>query len=147
MTHELEPALVRRPLLTRGVWIGLLLAAIMLGIVVVRFATGLQTVTHLDDRYPWGIWIGVDVATGVALAAGGFTSAAIIHLFHRSAFAALGRPALLTAMLGYTFVGIGLCADLGRPWNIWHPFMPWMGNPNSVLFEVGLCVGIYLFVL
>ena len=39
------------------------------------------TATNLDDQYPWGIWIAIDVATGVALAAGGFTTAALVaHL-------------------------------------------------------------------
>jgi Ni/Fe-hydrogenase subunit HybB-like protein len=50
-------------------------------------------------------------------------------------------------MLGYTFVGIGLMADLGRYYNIWHPAMPWMWSPNSALFEVGMCVMLYLTVL
>ena len=50
-------------------------------------------------------------------------------------------------MLGYTFVGIGLMFDLGRWYNIWHPAMPFMWQGNSVLFEVGICVMIYLTVL
>ena len=50
-------------------------------------------------------------------------------------------------MLGYTFVGIGLMADLGRYYNIWHPAMPGMWSPNSALFEVGMCVMCYLTVL
>ncbi len=32
------------------------------------------------------------------------------------------RPAaLLTAMLGYTFVVLGLLVDIGRSWAIWKP--------------------------
>ena len=64
--------------------------------------------TNLDDQYPWGIWIGIDVATGVALAAGGFTTAFIAHVLHSERYHVLVRPALLTAMLGYTFVGLGV---------------------------------------
>jgi Ni/Fe-hydrogenase subunit HybB-like protein len=94
-----------------------------------------------------GLWIGLDVATGVALAAGGFTTAALVYVLQREHFHAVVRPALLTAMLGYTFVGIGLLFDLGRWYNIWHPAMPWMWQGNSVLFEVGMCVMIYLTVL
>ena len=48
-------------------------------------------------------------------------------------------------MLGYTFVCIGLQADLGRYYNVWHPMIMW--NGNSVLFEVGMCVMCYLNVL
>jgi Ni/Fe-hydrogenase subunit HybB-like protein len=123
------------------------LVGIALAVALVRFVVGLQGVTNLDNSHPWGLWIALDVATGVALAAGGFTSAALIHVLHRNEYAALGRPALLTAMLGYTFVAIGLLVDLGRPYNVWHVVLPWMGNPRSVLFEVGICVLAYLTVL
>jgi len=112
-----------------------------------RLAFGLARTTHLNDSYPWGLWIAVDVATGVALAAGGFTSSALVYVFGRERYHPLIRPALLTALLGYTFVVIGLLADLGRYYNVWHPMMPSMWQGNSVLFEVGICVMIYLSVL
>ena len=35
-----------------------------------RFIFGIGAVTNLDDQHPWGIWIGLDVGAGVALAAG-----------------------------------------------------------------------------
>jgi Ni/Fe-hydrogenase subunit HybB-like protein len=54
---------------------------------------------------------------------------------------------MLTAMLGYTFVAIGLLFDLGRWYNVWHPMLPSMWQGNSVLFEVGMCVMCYLTVL
>jgi Ni/Fe-hydrogenase subunit HybB-like protein len=112
-----------------------------------RMIFGLSAVTNLSDQYPMGLWIGIDVASGVALAAGGFTSSALVYVFRREHFHALIRPALLTAMLGYTFVAIGLSFDLGRWYNIWHPMIPFMWQGNSVLFEVGMCVMIYLTVL
>lgn len=112
-----------------------------------RMLFGLGAATNLTNQYPWGIWISIDVATGVALAAGGFTTAALVHIFHREKYHAIVRPALLTAMLGYTFVVIGLLADLGRYYNVWHPMIPMMWQGNSVLFEVGICVMIYLTVL
>jgi Ni/Fe-hydrogenase subunit HybB-like protein len=112
-----------------------------------RFLHGIGSTTNLDDQYPWGLWIGFDVATGVALAAGGFTSAALVYIFGKERFHPVIRPALLTAALGYTFVVLGLLADLGRYWAVWHPMLPSMWNGNSVLFEVGICVMIYLSVL
>jgi len=127
-----------------------ILTAVMLtglGVGLYRIFFSLASVTHLDDQYPMGLWIGVDVATGVALAAGGFTSAALVYVFHRKYFHAIVRPALLTALLGYTFVAIGLMFDLGRWYNVWHPAMPSMWQGNSVLFEVGMCVMLYLTVL
>ena len=112
-----------------------------------RMIFSLASATNLSDQYPMGLWIGVDVATGVALAAGGFTSSALVYVFQREHFHALIRPALLTATLGYTFVAIGLLFDLGRWYNVWHPMLPSMWQGNSVLFEVGMCVMCYLTVL
>lgn len=110
-----------------------------------RFVLGIGAITNLSQEYPWGIWIGIDVAAGVALAAGGFTTAALGHIFHREEYHLITRPALLTAMLGYTFVALGVVMDLGRYYNIWHVMIFW--NGNSVLFEVGICVMAYLSVL
>jgi Ni/Fe-hydrogenase subunit HybB-like protein len=142
-----EAAPVRQPYFTTGVKILLVIAGIGALAYVYRLVMGLEAATNLDNQYPWGIWISIDVATGVALAAGGFTTAALAHIFHREKYHAVVRPALLTAMLGYTFVVIGLLADLGRYYNVWHPMLPSMWQGNSVLFEVGMCVMIYLTVL
>jgi Ni/Fe-hydrogenase subunit HybB-like protein len=71
-------------------------------------------------------------------------TAAVVHIFHREHYHAVARSALLTALLGYTFYVPGLLADIGRWYNIWHPTIPTMWQGNSVLFEVGLCVMIYL---
>ncbi len=147
MSQHYPPRPVERKLLTPGAWVLLVLTAIGAAFAAWRFIFGLSSITDLDDQHPWGLWIAFDVATGVALAAGGFTTAALAHIFHREHYHAVVRPALLTAMLGYTFVGIGLMADLGRYYNIWHPAMPWMWSPNSALFEVGICVMCYLTVL
>lgn len=110
-----------------------------------RFLFGIGAVTNLNNQYPWGIWIGIDVAAGVALAAGGFTTAALGHVMHREHYHAIIRPALLTAMLGYTFVAMSVAIDIGRYYYIWHPLIMW--NGSSALFEVGICVMIYLSVL
>jgi len=130
---------------TPGTLIVLAVALIGWGIGLFRMIVGLDMATNLDDQYPWGIWIAIDVATGVALAAGGFTTAALAHIFHKGRYHGITRAALLTAMLGYTFVAIGLLFDLGRWYNVWHPMIYWQGN--SVLFEVGICVMCYLTVL
>lgn len=111
----------------------------------VRFYWGLGASTNLSDRFPWGIWIGFDVLCGVGLAAGGFTLAAIVHIFHIRSYHAVIRPAILTAFLGYLLVVVALMFDLGRPYRIWHPLVMW--NPRSVMFEVGWCVTLYTTVL
>ncbi|MEH0018724.1 MAG: Ni/Fe-hydrogenase cytochrome b subunit [Desulfobacter sp.] len=140
-----KPVPVRRPLWTPGVLV--MLAFMFAGAIAViaRFTGGIGYVSNLSNARPWGIWVGIDVATGVALAAGGFTTAALAHIFGRRAYEPVTRPALLTAALGYTFVVLGLLVDIGRSWAIWKPMFNW--NTSSVLFEVAMCVMIYLTVL
>ncbi len=110
-----------------------------------RFLFGLGATTNLSDVTPWGIWIGFDVMSGVALAGGGFVLTATVYIFKLDRYHSIVRPAVLTAFLGYFAVAIGLLFDLGLPWNIWHMIIFW--NPHSPLFEVGWCVMLYLTVL
>ena len=112
---------------------------------VSRFLYGLGATTNLSDATPWGVWIGFDVMSGVALAAGGFIITASVYIFRLEKYHAIVRPAVLTAFLGYLAVAVGLLFDLGLPWNIWHMMIYW--NPHSPLFEVGWCVMLYLTVL
>ena len=120
-------------------WIGGLIATI------VRFTSGLGASTNLSDAYPWGLWIGFDVVTGVGLAAGGFTIAAAVYVLHLKHFYPVLRPAILTAFLGYLLVIVALLFDLGHPLRIYHPLL--MSNPHSVMFEVAMCVMLYTTVL
>jgi len=145
MSHAEEAAPVQEKFLTPGVMVLLGFIGIGAAFIVARFLFGIGKVANLNNQFPWGIWIGVDVASGVALAAGGFTTGAIAYVFNRDQFHAVIRPALLTAMLGYTFVVLGLLVDIGRYWNITSPLFN--HNGNSVLFEVAMCVMIYLHVL
>jgi len=113
--------------------------------VLARYIAGIGYVSNLSNAYPWGLWIGVDVASGVALAAGGFTTSAVAHIFGKHRYESVVRSALLTAALGYTFVVLGLLVDVGRSWAIWKPLV--FRNFNSALFEVAMCVMVYLHVL
>ncbi len=124
---------------------GIILAA---GVVVtiMRFTMGLGAVTNLSDNNPWGIWIGFDLLCGVALAAGGYTTSAACYIFGFKRFHGAVRPAILTAFLGYALVVFALNYDVGRPWRLVYPIFYQQGT-TSILFEVGLCVFIYLTVL
>jgi len=115
------------------------------GVTVLRFTRGLGAVTNLNDRFPWGLWIGFDVLCGVGLAAGAFTLTAIVHIFNLRRFEPIVRPTVLTGFLGYLLVIAGLLFDLGQPWRIWHALVFW--NPHSVMFEVAWCVMLYTTVL
>lgn len=138
---------IRQRFWTPGVYV--LLGILVAGGVAVayRVVCGLAASTNLTDRVPWGLWIAYDVGGRVALSAGGFTMAALTYVFNRRRYEGIVRSALLTALLGYSFAVVGLLLDLGRYYNAWHPAMPWMWQPNSVLFEVGMCVMAYVTVL
>lgn len=112
---------------------------------IVRFGWGLGAVSNLRDDFPWGLWVGVDVLGGVALAAGGFTITCMVYILDIRELKPLVRPVLLTAFIGYLLVSLGLLFDLGKPWNIWHAIIFW--NPRSVMFEVAWCVMLYTTVL
>jgi octaheme c-type cytochrome (tetrathionate reductase family) len=143
--NKLQPQCTQKPFFTPGTTMLMVLAAIGFSFGLARILNGLGAVTNLDNFYPWGIWIAIDVASGVALAAGGFTTAAYIEIFGCHQFKPLLRPAILTAWLGYFMVAVGLTFDVGRYWNMWQPIINWQGN--SVLFEVAMCVMAYLTVL
>ncbi len=123
-------------------------AIILVGLVitVIRFTQGIGSVTNLDNNNPWGIWIGFDLLCGVALAAGGYTTSAACYIFGLKRFHSAVRPAILTAFLGYALVVFALQYDLGRPWRLPYPIFYQQGT-TSLLFEVGLCVMLYLTVL
>ncbi len=121
---------------------------ILIGLVltVLRFTGGLGAVTNLDNNNPWGIWIGFDLLCGVALAAGGYTTSAACYIFGLKRFHSAVRPAILTAFLGYALVVFALHYDVGRPWRLPYPVF-WSPGTTSLLYEVGLCVFLYLTVL
>lgn len=135
----------RWPRLTFWQWVFWL---VMLGgfyAAVVRVVYGLGGSTNLSDQFPWGLWIGFDILCGVGLAAGGFTLAAIVHIFNIERYKPVLRATILTAFLGYLLVIVALLFDLGRPYRIWHALIMW--NPRSVMFEVAWCVMLYTAVL
>ena len=120
---------------------------VILGLIpmIIRYINGIGAVSNLSDGRPWGFWISFDLYCGVALAAGGFTLAGWVYLFHKEKYHAVARPAVLTAFLGYTLVILALLVDLGQPWYIWHAMLYW--NIHSPLFEVAICVIMYTAVL
>ena len=141
MTHAIrERPAWSPPLLVLGG-----LGGVGLALIAFRFFAGLGAATNLSDAYPWGLWIGIDVLVGIALAAGGFVITGLLHLFAQGRFRSLSRPAILTALLGYLLFISALMVDLGRPWHIWRALISW--NHESPMFEVSWCVMFYTFVL
>jgi Ni/Fe-hydrogenase subunit HybB-like protein len=125
----------------------IVLIGLMLAILMVRFLFGLGAVTGINDGYPWGIWVVVDVVIGSAFACGGFSVAMLVYIFNKGEYHPLVRPALLASLFGYTLAAAGVIFDLGRWWNVWNMFWPGSINPNSVMFEVAVCISLYVVVM
>ena len=73
--------------------------------------------------------------------------ALLVYIFNRSQYHPLMRPALLGGLFGYTLGGLAVIFDLGRYWQAYNLLLPWHAQPNSVMFEVALCVMAYVVVL
>ena len=141
----LSPGAYLKSLLTPFNALAAAIVCVGVPLIVYRFWAGLAATTHLSQTQPWGLWIGFDMMTGVALAAGGFTIGATVEIFGLTEYRAIERPAILTGLLGYLIAIIGLVADLGKPWNMVHIFAN--NGSRSVLFEVAWCVLLYTTVL
>lgn len=135
-----------RSLVTPANVVFAIILAVGIPVLVYRFVFGLGATTHLSQQTPWGLWIGFDMLCGVALAAGGYTLAAVVYVFGLKEYRPIVRAAVLTGFLGYVFAVIGLLCDLGQPWRVPYPiFVSW--GTTSVMFEVGWCVFMYTTVL
>jgi Ni/Fe-hydrogenase subunit HybB-like protein len=111
------------------------------GVALFRMTKGLGASTNMNDMYPWGFWLGFDVLGGVAMAAGGFIIATAIYLFNWKKYKPVGRPAILTAFLGYMMAVVALFLDIGHPFRLWHPALMW--QVHSVMWIVAIHVILY----
>ncbi len=126
-----------------------IVAAIILSVglplIGVRFVEGLASVTDASNDYPWGIFLGWGLFSGVPLSATGFVMATAYYIFGFKRYHSLVRLGVLTGFLGYLFAVIYLLTDLGRPWRIYYPMLMGFGTA-SVLFLVAWHVATYLTV-
>jgi Ni/Fe-hydrogenase subunit HybB-like protein len=134
-------------ILTPSFIVLLTLAMIGFALILLRFVKGIGTVSNMSDGYPWGIWITYDVATGTAIACGGYAMAILIYIRNRMSYHPMIRSAILTSMFGYGLAGFSVMVDLGRPWNAYNFFIPSKWQVNSAMFEVAVCVMAYTTVL
>ncbi|RKZ19979.1 Ni/Fe-hydrogenase cytochrome b subunit [bacterium] len=119
---------------------------IMVGMVliVIRFIYGIGAITNLDQETPWGIWIGFDVVTGVALAGGAYVLTFIVYIMGRQRYHSIVRSVVLNGFLAYMFYAGALMLDLGRPWNIINPIIGNNFGVSSVLFLVAWHFMLYM---
>lgn len=134
-------------LVTRTTIICVVLVVALVGLLGARFLNGLGAVANINNGYPWGIWVAYDVVVSTGFACGGYAMALLVYILNKGKYHPLVRPALLASMFGYSLGGASVIFDLGRYWNFWHIMWPGYANPNSVMFEVALCVACYCIVL
>ena len=147
MSSQREYAIHRAPILTPAFYGVLLVVLIGMGLVAYRYAVGVGAVSNLSNGYPWGIWLSYDVATGSAIACGGYVLAVTVYVLNNFKYHTMVRSAVLASMFGYSLAGLSVMVDIGRYWNSYSFFVPSRMNPNSALFEVALCIMAYCVVL
>jgi len=111
---------------------------ILLGavLIVLRFTKGLGATTNLSQEFPWGIWIGFDVVTGVAFAAGAYTLTFMVYVLRMEKYHSIVRATVLNGFLAYVFYAGALALDVGRPWRMPNPIIGNSFGISSVLFLV-----------
>jgi len=115
-----------------------------LTLIVIRFAFGLASVTNLSQAFPWGIWIGFDVVTGVAFAGGAYVLTFVVHILKLKKYEPIVRVTVLNGFLAYVFYAGALLLDLGRPWNVVNPIIGNKFGLSSVLFLVAWHFMLYM---
>ena len=70
-------------------------------IIGIRLVKGLGAVTNLSQAYPWGIWIGFDVVTGVAFAGGAYILTFAVHILKVKKYEPIVRATVLNGFLAY----------------------------------------------
>lgn len=113
------------------------------GLAAYRLLFGLGVSTNLNDRWPWGLWIGADL-TAVALAGAGYSMCMMAHVLHIGDFHNVSRRGMLISLLGYVFVLLTLFLEIGRWDNAYMPLFSW--GHASPLFEVFIAITIYMAV-
>ena len=119
----------------------ILLGGLVAGVLV--FWKGLG-ITNLTDLVPWGLWITIDLSS-IALGAGAFSLCAGVYLFGLQRYQPIARTATFVGLIGYTMATLALILDIGKPERFWHSMVYW--NTHSLLWEVTMCVILYLTVL
>ena len=126
-------------------WMGILSILILFGVVcgLIVFFKGLS-VTNLTDRVPWGLWITIDLSS-IAISAGAFSLCALVYILGLKKYQPVARTATFIGLIGYTMALLALLLDIGKPERFWHAMVYW--NKHSLLWEVTMCVTLYLGVL
>ena len=113
-------------------------------LIVIRFTFGLSSITNLNQEFPWGIWIGFDVVTGVAFAGGAYVITFMVYILRLEKYHPIVRITVLNGFLAYVFYAGALLLDLGRPWNVINPIIGNSFGVSSVMFLVAWHFMLYM---
>ncbi len=136
---------IRKHLTPFQLWLAFLATLLVAGVIAggLVLAKGL-VLTNLNDVVPWGLWITIDLSS-IAMSAGAFLLCAAVYLLGLKAYQPVARTATFIGLIGYSMAVLTLMLDIGRPDRFWHALVYW--NPHSLLWEVTMCVTLYLTVL
>jgi Ni/Fe-hydrogenase subunit HybB-like protein len=133
----------REPIVTRTLVFFAALAAIGLGLALVRLFSPLGPISGMNDAYAWGIWKTFNVMALTALGSAPLAVGISAWVFGRHQLHVVMRTALVSGFLFYATGLIALTFDVGRPWNFWHMLVPWHWNAHSAMLEVSICMPLY----
>jgi len=138
---ELKP---KGKILTPFNIIAAVIIAVGVVLIVIRFAFGLGSITNLNQEFPWGLWIGFDVVTGVAFAGGAYVLTFMVYILRLKKYHPIVRITVLNGFLAYVFYAGALLLDLGRPWNVINPIIGNSFGVSSVMFLVAWHFMLYM---
>ncbi len=121
---------------------GALMLYALVGLFLVLFK-GLNQ-TGMNDYFPFGLWIVMDLAA-IALGAGAFFTGVLTYFVDQKQLRDIINAAVVVGFICYS-AAVGMIGiDIGQPLRGWFIF--WHANVHSMLTEVSYCITTYLMVL
>jgi len=100
--------------------------------------------TNMDNRFPFGLWIFLDLSI-IALGAGAFFTGFLVYILKLTDLKPVLNTAVVIGLVCYSGAVAILMIDVGQPLRAWFTF--WYPNTHSMLTEVTFCITCYLVVL
>jgi len=127
------------------IWIGILQIPLLVGIFAYLWCWALAlNQTHLNNNYPFGLWIAADLGV-IALGGGAFFTAFLRYIIKIDELKNIVNFATVIGVLCYAAALGILAVDVGQPLRSWFIF--WHANVHSMLTEVAFCISCYFMVL
>jgi Ni/Fe-hydrogenase subunit HybB-like protein len=113
-------------------------------LIIYRFTAGLGASVHPSQEFPWGLWIGFNVITGVAFAGGAYVLCFIVYILRAEKYHPIIRVTVLNGFLAYVFYAGAIVLDIGRWWNIYNCMVGNEFGVNAVMFLVAWHFFLYM---